>query len=95
MDEPAFLGMWMKTRGLAGRLGPAPGFRHEAPTLKALAPAEALPVLLEAGSRKGDAEFCDLVDKLCNVKEAGTWNGDRYLVIYDFPSFIDAQNRVE
>merc|ERR1712176_640442 len=40
-------------------------------------------------------EFCELVDKLMNIREAGTWNGDRYLVVYDFPSFIDAQNRVD
>jgi len=40
-------------------------------------------------------EFCELVDKLMIIREAGTWNGDRYLVCYDFPSFIDAQNRVD
>merc|ERR1712127_247370 len=40
-------------------------------------------------------EFCELVDKLMNIREAGTWNGDRYLVCHDFPSFIDAQNRVD
>jgi len=41
------------------------------------------------------AEFCSIVDKLCNTNAAGTWDGDRYLVINDFPSFIDAQARVD
>jgi starch phosphorylase len=41
------------------------------------------------------AEFCELVDKLLNITAAGTWDGDRYLVINDFPSFIDAQSRVD
>jgi len=40
-------------------------------------------------------EFNEIVDKLCNVSAAGTWDGDRYLVIHDFPSFIDAQARVD
>jgi len=41
------------------------------------------------------SEFCEIVDKLCNVTAAGTWDGDRYLVIFDFPSFVDAQARVD
>eukprot|EP00403_Amphidinium_massartii_P038293 CAMPEP_0178433666 /NCGR_PEP_ID=MMETSP0689_2-20121128/33026_1 /TAXON_ID=160604 /ORGANISM="Amphidinium massartii, Strain CS-259" /LENGTH=957 /DNA_ID=CAMNT_0020055707 /DNA_START=20 /DNA_END=2893 /DNA_ORIENTATION=+ len=41
------------------------------------------------------SEFCEIVDKLCNTSAAGTWDGDKYLVIYDFPSFIDAQTKVD
>ena len=26
---------------------------------------------------------------------AGTWDGDKYLVIHDFPSYLDCQNRVD
>jgi len=47
------------------------------------------------GDDRAHAEFCGLVDKLCITTEAGTWNGDRYLLIHDFPSYIDAQNRVD
>merc|ERR1719230_997124 len=41
------------------------------------------------------AAFCGMVDKLCNTTAAGTWDGDRYLVVHDFPSFLDAQARVD
>jgi starch phosphorylase len=41
------------------------------------------------------AAFCGMVDKLCNTTAAGTWDGDRYLVVHDFPSFVDAQARVD
>jgi len=41
------------------------------------------------------AEFCEIVDRLCNVTCAGTWDGDRYLVIHDFASFVDAHARVD
>jgi len=41
------------------------------------------------------AQFCGLVDKLCNITGAGTWDGDRYLLIHDFPSYIEAQDRVD
>jgi len=47
------------------------------------------------GDDRAHAEFCGLVDKLCITTEAGTWNGDRYLLIHDFPSYIDAQARVD
>merc|ERR1712217_397965 len=47
------------------------------------------------GDDRAHAEFCGLVDKLCVTTEAGTWNGDRYLLIHDFPSYIDAQKRVD
>merc|ERR1719343_435463 len=47
------------------------------------------------GEPDARAEFCEIVDKLCNVHAAGTWDGDRYLVIHDFPSFLDAQARVD
>ncbi|OLP89662.1 Glycogen phosphorylase 1 [Symbiodinium microadriaticum] len=36
-------------------------------------------------------EFCSLIDKLCNTYGAG----DRYLVVKDFPSYVDAQKRVD
>jgi len=40
-------------------------------------------------------EFVSLIDRLCNTQAAGTWEGDKYLVINDFPSFVDAQARVD
>jgi len=40
-------------------------------------------------------EFCSLIDKLRNTYGAGTWEGDRYLVVKDFPSYVDAQKRVD
>merc|ERR1719298_2589 len=46
------------------------------------------------GEPDAHEEFCRIVDKLCNIHAAGTWEGDRYLVINDFPSFVDAQARV-
>eukprot|EP00435_Cladocopium_sp_Y103_P053705 s899_g17.t1 len=47
------------------------------------------------GEPEAHGEFCSLVDRLCNIQAAGTWEGDKYLVINDFPSFVDAQNRVD
>merc|ERR1719191_1954074 len=47
------------------------------------------------GDEQAGAQFCALVDKLCNTTAAGTWDGDRYLLCHDFPSFIDAQERVD
>merc|ERR1712060_969854 len=47
------------------------------------------------GDDKSHAEFCALIDTLCNITAAGTWDGDKYLLIQDFPSYIDAQNRVD
>merc|ERR1719310_1109485 len=47
------------------------------------------------GEPDAHEEFCRIVDKLCNIHAAGTWEGDRYLVINDFPSFVDAQARVD
>merc|ERR1719446_793518 len=47
------------------------------------------------GDDRAHAEFCGLVDKLCNIEAAGTWDGDKYLLIQDFASYIDAQNRVD
>merc|ERR1712050_85112 len=35
------------------------------------------------------------IDTLCNITAAGTWDGDKYLLIKDFPSYIDAQNKVD
>mmetsp|Transcript_49259 Transcript_49259/g.112149 ORF Transcript_49259/g.112149 Transcript_49259/m.112149 type:complete len:901 (-) Transcript_49259:143-2845(-) len=82
---------------------------HEVPDIKAKAAAGHYPIdgrlqTVFDAIKRGDfscnesdahGEFCELVDTLCNIKEAGTWNGDRYLVVYDFPSYIDAQNRVD
>merc|ERR1719324_2215442 len=47
------------------------------------------------GDEQAGAQFCALVDKLCNTTAAGTWDGDRYLLCHDFPSYIDAQERVD
>jgi len=40
-------------------------------------------------------KFCGLIDTLCNITAAGTWDGDRYLLINDFPSYVEAQERVD
>merc|ERR1719253_549230 len=47
------------------------------------------------GEPEALGEFCELVDRLCNTHAAGTWEGDKYLVINDWPSFVDAQARVD
>jgi len=47
------------------------------------------------GDATAHEEFCGLIDTLCNITAAGTWDGDKYLLIQDFPSFIDAQNEVD
>mmetsp|Transcript_36542 Transcript_36542/g.83155 ORF Transcript_36542/g.83155 Transcript_36542/m.83155 type:complete len:893 (-) Transcript_36542:106-2784(-) len=47
------------------------------------------------GDDRAHGEFCGLIDKLCNITEAGTWNGDRYLLIHDWPSYLDAQAKVD
>merc|ERR1719379_481295 len=47
------------------------------------------------GDMKANAEFVALIDTLCNITAAGTWDGDKYLLIQDFPSYIDAQNKVD
>merc|ERR1711868_288484 len=47
------------------------------------------------GDNKAHEEFCALIETLCNITAAGTWDGDKYLLIQDFPSFIDAQNKVD
>jgi starch phosphorylase len=48
-----------------------------------------------AGDEHYHEAFCAMMDKLCNTTAAGTWDGDRYLVVNDFPSFVDAQSRVD
>merc|ERR1719230_2527424 len=48
-----------------------------------------------AGDEQANKEFVALIDTLCNITAAGTWDGDKYLLIQDFPSYIDAQNRVD
>merc|ERR1712061_493384 len=47
------------------------------------------------GDDEAHAQFCGLVDKLCNTTAAGTWDGDRYLLLNDFPSYVEAQERVD
>merc|ERR1719476_751674 len=47
------------------------------------------------GEEQTHAEFCGLIDTLCNITAAGTWDGDRYLLINDFPSYVQAQARVD
>merc|ERR1719145_490119 len=47
------------------------------------------------GDDDANKEFVGLIDTLCNVQAAGTWDGDKYLLIQDFASYIDAQNRVD
>merc|ERR1712060_1011483 len=47
------------------------------------------------GDDTAHSQFCGLIDKLCNITAAGTWDGDRYLLIHDLPSYLDAQERVD
>merc|ERR1719436_979841 len=47
------------------------------------------------GDDAAHAQFCGLIDTICNITAAGTWDGDRYLLANDFPSYIDAQDRVD
>jgi len=47
------------------------------------------------GDEKAQAEFCQIIDLLCNTTAAGTWEGDKYLLCHDFPSYVDAQSRVD
>merc|ERR1719327_15032 len=47
------------------------------------------------GDDKANSEFVALIDTLCNITAAGTWDGDKYLLIQDFASYIDAQNGVD
>merc|ERR1711920_113603 len=47
------------------------------------------------GDDQANKEFVALIDTLCNITAAGTWDGDKYLLIQDFPSYIDAQNKVD
>merc|ERR1719160_2193163 len=47
------------------------------------------------GDETTKQEFCGLINKLTNTVEAGTWNGDKYLLCADFPSYCDAQALVD
>merc|ERR1712012_504888 len=47
------------------------------------------------GDDVAHAKFCGLIDKICNTTAAGTWDGDKYLVANDFPSYVEAQERVD
>eukprot|EP00439_Symbiodinium_sp_Y106_P087272 s128_g43.t2 len=55
------------------------------------------------GEPDAQAEFNSMLDRTTSsVSQAsqaallsGTWDGDRYLVIHDFPSFVDAQAKVD
>jgi len=47
------------------------------------------------GDDQAHQSFCGLVEKLCNTTEAGTWNGDKYLLCHDFPSYLEAQAKVD
>eukprot|EP00429_Kryptoperidinium_foliaceum_P104669 CAMPEP_0176238178 /NCGR_PEP_ID=MMETSP0121_2-20121125/28231_1 /TAXON_ID=160619 /ORGANISM="Kryptoperidinium foliaceum, Strain CCMP 1326" /LENGTH=235 /DNA_ID=CAMNT_0017577645 /DNA_START=19 /DNA_END=724 /DNA_ORIENTATION=- len=47
------------------------------------------------GDSEAQEKFCGLIDKLCNITAAGTWDGDKYLLINDFASYIAAQELVD
>jgi len=47
------------------------------------------------GDQRAQEQFVGLIDKLCNITAAGTWEGDRYLLVNDFPSYVDAQEKVD
>jgi len=47
------------------------------------------------GDAQVTSDFSGLIDKLSDTTKAGTWEGDKYLLCYDFPSYLDAQERVD
>jgi len=47
------------------------------------------------GEKAATQEFGSLISKLTNTIEAGTWNGDKYLLCADWPSYLDAQELVD
>merc|ERR1719261_197077 len=47
------------------------------------------------GDKTATSQFVSLIDKLTNTIEAGTWNGDKYLLCADWPSYLDAQELVD
>merc|ERR1719420_2251799 len=47
------------------------------------------------GDQTATQDFTSLITKLENGIEAGTWNGDKYLLCADFPSYCDAQALVD
>merc|ERR1719353_2526340 len=47
------------------------------------------------GDQTATDDFTSLITKLTNTTEAGTWNGDKYLLCADFPSYCDAQALVD
>jgi len=47
------------------------------------------------GDNQFTTEISNIVDKLCIPHAAGTWEGDRYLVLADVPSYLEAQARVD
>jgi len=47
------------------------------------------------GDQTAGREFNSLIDRILNTIEAGTWNGDKYLLCADFPSYCDAQELVD
>merc|ERR1712157_552431 len=47
------------------------------------------------GDTKAQEEFNGLISLLLNTTAAGTWEGDRYLLVHDWPSYLDAQARVD
>jgi len=47
------------------------------------------------GDKEFTSEVSAILDMLCNTTAAGTWDGDKYLVCHDFPSYLDAQERVD
>jgi len=48
-----------------------------------------------AGDNAFTEEIGAILDMLCNTTAAGTWDGDRFLVCHDFPSYVDVQARVD
>merc|ERR1712216_825286 len=44
--------------------------------------------MFSLGDESYHTAFCAMIDKLCNTTAAGTWEGDRYLVVHDFPTFL-------
>eukprot|EP00972_Heterocapsa_arctica_P002979 439092-Heterocapsa_arctica.AAC.1 len=47
------------------------------------------------GDAKFTEEMCLMIEMLSNKTAAGTWDGDKYLVVHDFPSYLDCQARVD
>lgn len=47
------------------------------------------------GDHEFTKELCGIIDQLCHTRAAGTHEGDKYLLCHDFPSYAEAQERLD